>query len=308
MKRCLLCLSCILILLTGCTDIRTRLLPDILAVDSADIMQFAAHTSQNSEIVSAQADTALQMQDALRNASGSEISTGHLTMLAVSGNPCGILEDYFQAQILAPNCLVLSVPADACGLLRNSELPLPEKLQAAAETGMLPCRTADTVLADLWGGSGITAVYTLSANGLTLTLWSSEGCCGTVSDDACRGLALLGRQKQSFVFAADDIAYRLVSDTLRIQISQTDTLKIDISGTVTAEPAISESAAKRLTDMLTAALSETVTAYGADLLYLREHAIRSGISAARSCSQAEWRELLRSAECYVRLHTPFSRK
>ena len=44
MKRFLICIFYIL-LLTGCTDIHTRLLPMILAVDTAESVQFAAQTS-----------------------------------------------------------------------------------------------------------------------------------------------------------------------------------------------------------------------------------------------------------------------
>lgn len=300
MKR-LMILFCGILLLTGCTDIRTRLLPDILAVDFAEQVQFAAHTSQETGIICAAAETALQMPEALRNAAGAEISTGHLTMLAVSGNPCAVLEAYFQAQMLAPTCAVLSVPADACGQLRAGELPAPAQLAAAAETGLLPDRTADAVLADLWGGSGVTAVCTAAEAGLTLTLWTASGCCGTLSEDACRGLALLGKRKKSFAFAAEGITYRIVSDALALQVTERETLHIAVTGTICTEPPLTDAAAHRLTEMLTAAVTETACAHGADLLFLREHAIRSGISAARSCSQEEWRSLLRSADCSVTL-------
>lgn len=297
-----------MLLLTGCTEIRTRLLPDILAVDLAEQVRFAAHTSQETGVISAAAETVLQMPDALRNASGAEISTGHLTMLAVSGNPCGVLEAYFQAQMLAPTCAVLSVPADACGQLRAGDLPAPAQLAAAAETGLLPCRTADAVLADLWGGSGVTAVCTAAADGLTLTLWTGSECCGTLSEDACRGLALLGKRKKSFAFAAEGITYRLKSDTLRIRITEEETLHVAVTGKVCTEPPLTAAAVNRLTEMLTAAVEETACAHGADLLFLREHAIRSGISAARRCSQEEWRALLRSVMCSVALDWQNPRK
>ena len=301
MKRILLLICCGL-LLTGCTDIRTRLLPDILAVDLHSPLQFAAHTSQETGIISAEAETALQMPDALRNASGAEISTGHLTMLAVSGNPCGIVEAYFQEQMLAPTCAVLSVPADACALLRSGGLPEPEMLEAAAETGLLPCRTADAILADLWGGSGITAVCTADTNGLTLALWTESECCGVLSADACRGLALLGKRRRSFAFAAAGSTYRLISDALQIRITQDDRLHIAVTGTVRTAPSLTQAASDRLTEMLHAALDETACAAGADLLFLREHAIRCKISDARSCTQSAWRGMLQSAEYTVALN------
>ena len=52
-------LLCAALLLCGCTDIRRRLLPDILAVDPEYPVQFAAHTSQETGIISAEAETAL---------------------------------------------------------------------------------------------------------------------------------------------------------------------------------------------------------------------------------------------------------
>ena len=303
MKRLLLCIVC-LPLLTGCTDIRKRLLPDILAVDPETPLRFAAHTSQDAGIIAAQAETALLMPDALRQASGAEISTGHLTMLAVSGNPAGVLEDCFQAQMLAPTCMVLSVPADACGRLETGALPQPARLQSAADTGLLPCRTADAVLADLWGGSGITAVCTAKQDGLTLSLWSrEENVCAALSGDACRGLALLGKRCKSFVFASEDGTFRISSARLHIRLSQADTLLISLTGSIETEPPLTDSAAARLTGMLSAALTETALRCGADLLFLREHAIRDGIASAGTCSQAEWRAILQSADCSVRLDT-----
>lgn len=305
MKRFLVCICAVL--LTGCTDIHTRLLPMVLAIDTAESVQFAAQASEDSKIISAHAETALQLRDALKNASGAEVSTGHLSMLAISGNPCGILQDLFQAQLLVPTCSVLYVAADACNQLKDGNLPNPTQLQAAVETGLLPERTADIVLADLWGGSGITAICTQHADDLTLALISPDGCCGILSDDACRGLALLGKRKKSFVLAADGITYRLTSDTLQIRLSQPDTLKIEISGTVTTEPPLTEAAANRLHDMLAAALNEAARTHGADLLFLREHAIRSGVSDARNLSQAQWRKLLRNAEYSVSLNAQVSR-
>ncbi|MBQ5339713.1 MAG: hypothetical protein J6Z40_11185 [Oscillospiraceae bacterium] len=301
MKTLLPLIICMM-LLTGCTDIRTRLLPDILAVDPEQPVKFAAHTSQESEIIPAQAESLLQMPEALKNASGAEISTGHLSMLAVSGNPVSVLETYFQAQMLTPTCTVLSVPSDACGQLAAGSLPEPEQIQSAAETGLLPSRTADAVLADVRGGSGITAVCTALDDGLTLTLCSVDQCCAVLTEDACRGLALLGRRWQSFAFAAEGITYRLQSAPVRIEVTMADTLQIALSGTIESDPPLTDAAADRLTEMLSTAVYETAIRCGADLLFLREYAIRSGVTEARSCSQAQWRDMLRHAECSISLH------
>ena len=52
----------------------------------------------------------------------------------------------------------------------------------------------------------------------------------------------------------------------------------------------------------TAAVTETALSRGADLLFLREQAIRAGIASARFCSQEEWHDLLCSADCSITLN------
>ncbi len=288
-------------LLTGCTDIRTRLLPDLLAADADTVYHFAAHTSQENAVITADADAPLRMPDALQAASGAEISTGHLTMLIAGRNPCGIAEAYLQAQIIAPTCTLLAVPENACGLLKAGKLPTPDQIQAAADTGMLPCRTADAVIGDLWGGSGVTAVYYAEQGELSLALFSAEEFCGRLSADACRGLALLGKRRKSFVFTASDgTVFRIRHAVLSLRAEDSGAgIGFAVSGNASAEPPLNAAGAARLREMLTAALTETACEHGADLIFLRECAIRDGIAEAASCSQAEWRELLKQSTCRV---------
>lgn len=300
MKRCfyIVCAAC---LLTGCTDIREQLLPDLLAVDFGETVHFAVHSTQDESVISAAARTDMEFAEVMQNASGKAVSTGHLSMLTVSGNPCTVTEDYLQEQILAPTCLVLSVPRSACTMLERSVLPDPSEIQAAVDTGTLPYRTADTVIGDLWGGSGITALHTYLNGRLTLSLWDAEQqYAEALSADACRGLALFGTRWDSFAFDADGETFRVTKAGLYLKTQQgTDGLQIRVCGHLSAEPALSAAAETRLRDMLAAAVNETAGACGADLLFLRETAVHDGISAAADCPQSDWRALLRNASCEV---------
>lgn len=300
MKRCI-CILLAAALLTGCTDIRERLLPDLLAVDFGDTVYFAAHASQEESVISASARTDSELTEALQNASGARVSTGHLTLLAVSGNPCAVTEDYLQQQILAPTCMVLCVPRSACTMLERGVLPDASELQAAVDTGMLPCRTADTVIGDLWGGAGITALHTYLNGRLTLSLWdASEQYAEALSQDACRGLALFGTRWETFAFSAEGETFRITRAALDCRLSQTQAgLQIKVSGKLTAEPPLNSAAQSAVTAMLRAAVEETAAAHGADILFLRETAVRDGIAGADACSQQEWRAMLRDAVCAV---------
>lgn len=300
MKRCI-CMLCAALLLTGCTDIRERLLPDLLAVDFGETVQFAAHTSQDEAVISAAARTDSELCEALQNASGARVSTGHLTMLAVSGNPCAVTEDYLQQQILAPTCMVLCVPRSACTMLTRGALPEPDMLQAAVDTGMLPCRTADAVIGDLWGGSGITALHTCQNGRLTLSLWDiTAQYAESLSQDACRGLALFGTRWETFALDAEGETFRITEAALDCRLSPRENgLQIRVCGTLTAEPPLNAAAKSAVTAMLAAAVNETAVAHGADILFLRETAVRDGIADAASCSQQAWRAMLRDAVCEV---------
>lgn len=300
MKRCILTAFAALFLV-GCTDIRKRLSPDLLAADLRNEVTFAAHTSQDDSIITANAPDFMLLPDALRNAAGAEISTGHLTMLAVSGAPCRLTEQYLQAQFLAPTCTVLTVPQNACARLQKGTLPTPAMIQAAVDTGMLPSRTADTVVGDLWGGSGVTAFYAYENDALTLSLWADDTQCGSLSQDACRGLALFCGRYRTFSFAAGGTVYRIAQRHLHFRTEMTDRLHITVSGLITAEPPLTDAAAHTLNGMLSAAMDETICKAGADLLFLRETAVRDGIPDAADSTHENWRIILQNAVYEIRV-------
>ncbi|MCQ2407022.1 MAG: hypothetical protein MJ065_00640 [Oscillospiraceae bacterium] len=289
------------LLLTGCTDIRRRLSPDLLTVHTGKSFSFAAHTSQEDALIAAEAADPLLMTEALGRAAGAEISTGHLTMLAVSGDPCGVTETYLQAQDLAPTCTVLAVDRNACDALRSGSLPTPAQIEAAVKTGMLPCRTADTVIGDLWGGSGVTALTACRDGALGIALYADGQCCGMLSEDACRGLALLSGQYETFAFDAAGTVFRVLGASLKIGVHMADKLEITVSGEIRTEPPLTDAAETRLAKMLGETFRETVCIAGADLLFLREAALRDGLASVRSCSQSAWRDMLMKSEYRIAL-------
>ena len=128
-------------LLTGCTDIRTRLSPDLLAADAGATVRLAAHTTQENAVITSETDDFALLPDALSAAAGAEIAAGHISMLLISGNPCAVLETALQKQWLPPTGAVLSVSGSACRALCTGAAPSPDQIAAAVDAGLLPCRT-----------------------------------------------------------------------------------------------------------------------------------------------------------------------
>ena len=299
MKNCLLILLPALTL-TACTDIRTRLTPDLLAADTGSVIRLAAHTTQENELITAETCAPALLPEALQNASGAEIAAGHISMLLICGNPCALLETALQMQWLPPSGAVVSLPESACDALREGTAPSAGQLDAAAETGQLPYRPADAVLGDLISGSGITALHTAETSRLTLSLWDAEQQYGTLSETACRGLALLGNRWKTFSFPCGDSVCSIRRTALHTAVTQQDGgLCVTVSGSVSAETDDPAAAEQRLTEMLTAALYETARDAGADLLFLREYAVRGGVRTAIRCEPAEWAAMLHGAEYRV---------
>ena len=297
MKTHVLPLLLMPLLLCGCTDIRTRRSPDLLAADIGDSIRLAAHATQSDEIITAETDAIPLLPEALQNASGAEVSPGHISLLLIHGEPCTLLETALEQQWLPPTAAVLCLTESACDALRDGSAPDADRLTAAAETGQLPRRTADTVLGDLLNGSGITAFPAEDHGRLTLLLRDRAQAYGTLSENACRGLALLGNRWKQFRFPCGESVCTVRKAPLKISVTAQDgRLRITVSGKILADTDAPETAAQLLTGMLSAALHETARDTGADVLFLREYAVRGRIRAAVTCAPAEWAAVLRHAE------------
>gem|GEM_PF-2064502 len=302
------CLPCLLCLpLLGCTDVRNRLSPDVLAISQQTdgSVRLAVRCSQTPQVVTAETDDPLLLCDVLQAASGKEIDAGHISLLLLNGNPADIIPDCLHAQIIMPTGAVLYCTEDACAAAKTDVDE--SQLRAAVDAGLLPARTADLFVGDLQNGSGVSALPCMENGQLTLALCDADGICATLTEDACRGLALLGTRRKQFSLAAGDAAtVTLDRAYFRIRAEETDgALHFAVTGTVCCTPLgstapnwIADVKAK-LEAMLSAACTETAHAEGADLLLLHETAVRDGISGAAECSPADWRERLKTAAFFV---------
>jgi hypothetical protein len=72
------------LLLTGCTDIRRRLSPDLLAVHTGETVSFAAHTSQEDALIAAEAEDPLLLHKrALINIRRGDVERGRAYLAAM---------------------------------------------------------------------------------------------------------------------------------------------------------------------------------------------------------------------------------
>lgn len=306
-RRILLIINSILLLLPlcACTDVRERLSPDVLAVDlhRDGSAAFAIRCAQDAaEPITASGDSPLMLCTALRTAAGKEIDAGHISLLLLHGNPAAVLPDYLAMQVLMPTSAVL--------LCRGTSVTHtaydPAQLRAAVDAGMLPARTADLILGDLQNGSGVSAAPCLSGDTLTLALCGDTDGFPMLSEDACRGLALLGGRWKTFAFRAGDTAASVVRKDLRMTAAEDgDALHFTLTGTVTCKPEGNPAAdwlpaaQSALEKMLAAACKEPLESGGADLLLLRETAVRDGIPGAADCTASAWRTRLLQSDFTV---------
>ncbi len=300
-RRFIPLLGCCLTL-TGCTDIRSRLSPDVLAIETGSTVRTAMHATQDDSVLTAEADSPMLFREALERKAGASVSAGHLSLLLISGNPADILPDYLYKQFISPTCKVLYVPENACGLLQSGDAPTAGQLDAAVSTGQLPARTADLVFGDLCGGSGVSVLPAYSGGRLTLAAFSPEEICGFLSESACRGLALLAERYETFAFDAEGAPCTIRSRSLHISAEKKgESLCFAVSGSVRAETAHPEAAHQKLTEMLLAALTETARNTGADILFLRETAVRNKLAGIAGCSREQWRSMLQTADFCVNI-------
>ena len=296
------------LLLTSCTDVRNRLSPDVLAVDQMPdgSTQFAMRCSQETEIITADADSPLLLCSALQTAAGKEIDSGHISLLMLHGNPAALIPTYLEMQVLMPTSEVLLCTDSACAMPQNT--PDAKQIRAAVSAGMLPACTADRMLGDLQNGSGVSAVCCDRNGTLTLALCDANGICGTLSADACRGLALSDKRWTQFSLTAGESTVSVTHVCLHISAAEAaDRLLFTLRGTVTCKPKGTASAdwqseaQRELTAMLSAAYRETAQSAGADLLLLREAAVRDRISGAADCALSVWRERLQASEISIEI-------
>lgn len=300
MKR-FLAVSAILctIFLSGCTDIRHRKYADVLAIRTADSDTVSAmlRCDNDKDWISASPDTALLFQPALETAGGIQFSTGHLSLLILQGDSLSPVQQLLRDGWVAPNCpLLLCDPSEDIRSVGDEKLSDQQK--AAVENGLLPEIGVGELVGNLESRTGMALLHYHSNNHFSLALHNGTTLLAVLSNDACRGAALLTDRWGNFGFSeiSGGLTETILLDSCRIRfrIQQDSEDRLIIRTIVklslrTGDPAL---AAKGATRMLQAFFRETATDFGADVCYLEEAARRCGITVP---SAQQWREMLRNA-------------
>ncbi len=296
--------------LCGCTEVRDRAYISSLAVHTEESCLGTLRDSSGETAFSAAADTPVLLLDALQVETQKTLYTGHLSLIMLSGNMITALQDFLSGQWLTPSCEVLYTTENAALLLAQNDTDYALQLQAAVQTGILPLRNAAVIAGDLKCGTGITAIPCLQNDTLCLSLWNAQQQSAILSEDACRGLALIGNDWKTFRFAvkgndAKQYAVSVLHSSTEFSFAKGEAaLQVQLMLKAKCKPesygqtAWQNAAKQTLETFLTAAMQETAV-QGADLCYLIEGILRDGCALFSAPTQEQWQELLRTAEYHI---------
>lgn len=300
-----------ILLCSGCSaEVRERAYAQILAVHTGTRVQGAVRYDEESAPAAATAKTPVLLLDALQSESGKSLYTGHLSMLLLSGGPYQAVADYTAGQWLSPECMVLYTAQNAANLLENSDADYEAMLRQAVSTGKLPPCNAASIFGEWHSGTGVAAIPYYKQEALSLALCAVDGRVTVLSQDACMGLALMADAWEHFsvpIAAEKSIAAVTVSnaDMVLSLAEQEGQLQISLRCKTKCKAAAAEmgedpqaAAEAAIGDLLAAAMHETLS-NGADLCYLREAAIRDGITWAKTASREHWRDALQQAVYHI---------
>ncbi len=286
----LLCCSCK-------TTIKDRIYAETLALHLDNTVQGTIYYDEKT--AKATAKTAALLPDALRQASGMAIYTGHLTTLLMSGKPFAALLPLTEAQWIAPDCTVICTQKNAANLLAANEKNIQLLYTQAVKSGSIPLYRAGEILGMLQNGTQLAAVPYYHEDKFTLALYdASDQQYAVLSDTACRGVALSANTWENFQFVAGDATCTLTRSSLSCVVSETETA-LSLTVECHAHCDMPSQAAKSVLEAyLTAALQESLS-HGADLFFLQERALRDGITWVADVSPAAWRDALSQASFTV---------
>ncbi len=282
----------------GCkADVKDRSYAETMAVHLGSTIHGTVCYGEASTTATAQ--TPALLPDALRQASGTAIYTGHLTTLLISGKPFAALLPLTKAQWISPDCTVICTKKNAADLLAASKEDIQQLYFQAAKSGAVPLYHAGDILGMLQNGAQIAALPYYTADAFTLALYdTADAQYARLSQAACRGAALFDDAWEKFWFAADGAACTITKCSMICTVSETENglaLAVECRARCDMPTAAAETVIK---GYLTAALQETLS-LGADLFFLQERAIRDGISWAADASPAIWQNALKQADFTV---------
>lgn len=295
-RKCVLMMALCapMLLCCGCkTNIKDRTYADTLAVHLGNTAQGTICYGETSTEATAQ--TAALLPDALRQASGTAIYTGHLTTLLVSGKPFATLLPLTESQWVAPDCTVICTQKNAANLLAASKEDMQSLYTQGVNSGTVPLYHTGEILGMLQNGAQIAAMPYYHAEGFALALYdASDQQYAVLSDAACRGVALSANAWEKFQFAAEDTTCTITRSNISCTVAETEAaLSLTVECRARCDMP-SQAAEAVIEGYLTAALQESLS-HGADLFFLQERARRDGIPWAANASPTEWQDALKQA-------------
>lgn len=294
----LLCNSCK-------ANIKDRAYAEALAVHIGDTVQGTVSYEETTAEATAQMVTLLP--DALRQASGMTIYTGHLNTLLISGKPFSALLPLTEAQWISPDCTMICTQKNAADLLVANEKDIQSLYTQAAKSGIVPLYHTGEILGMLQNSAQIAAMPYYHANTFSLALYDAfDQQYAILSDAACRGVALSANAWENFQFAAGSATCTLARSSFSCTVSEVEnSLSLRVECHARCDNP-SPSAEAVLQAYLTAALRESLT-HGADLFFLQERALRDGITWVADISPAAWQDALKQATFTVTVSLTSSR-
>ncbi len=260
---------------SGCTDIRSRRYGKLLAINGCTKTAQILCYDEDSP-VSAAYHSPLLLPDALSQASGWDISLGHLAILAIQNENLAFLRDLLAARLIVPTCPVL-LTDQSPEIDDNTDIS--DRLDAAVRTGLIPLRTVGDIVGDLQASTRTTLLPYLQGDTLRLAVCDESHVLSVISEDAARGATLLCGQWENWSFAAENIAISLKSCKCHINLAEsTAGLSLSVHAQISVKSGDFDTAKAIVTKMLTAFLREAVCANGTDTCNLQEIAAKSNIS------------------------------
>lgn len=259
---------------SGCTDIRSRRYCKLLAINGYTKTAQTLCYDEDSTI-SASYNSPLLLPDALSQASGWDISLGHLAILVIQNENLAFLRDLLVARLIAPTCPVLLTdqPPEI-----DDNTNISDRLDAAVRTGLIPLRTVGDIVGDLQTSTRTTLLPYLQGDTLRLAVCDESHVLSVISEDAARGAALLCGRWESCSFVFENTAISLKSCKCHINLAETAAgLSLSVHAQISVKSGDFDIAKAIVTKMLTAFLREAVCANGTDTCNLQEIAAKSNI-------------------------------
>lgn len=256
------------------------------------------------ETVTAQGETILTALESAEGLLGGALFLGHTELLGVGrGNLTVWLEELLDGNRISPSCKLMYAPE---GKADAALIPI---LSQMADSGQLIAPSCGDGLRNLLGRSKKAVLPAVYDDGLTLAVVDENGMrLGFLDASACRGLFWLTGETAELTLsvegAEEPVAFEVTKTCAELTaIPREEGLLLRVSLTVwgnapQGDAQHSHAAAKEVRRICAAAIRQTVTACGADVIGI-ENAVAKADRAYYLAHEADWDALLRAAEVEI---------